>query len=70
MKIQSSKLQAPTEEPERKCRRCGCTWLKACWDSRLHGPCCWAGSDICSACLTKREFREFMAETPPMKEAA
>ncbi len=40
----------------RSCRRCGCTEDRACWDKRLKTPCAWAEQELCSACLTPREF--------------
>jgi hypothetical protein len=37
--------------PERVCRVCGCTDLRAC-----AGGCWWVGEDLCSACQPKGDL--------------
>jgi len=50
---------------ERACRRCGCTWSKACM-TKL-GPCSWVGRlNICSACLTKAEMTRWLMGIRPV----
>ena len=57
------RLDALCKEP--KCRRCGCTQNSACEDGRLMDSCCWAETDLCSACLSKVEFNRWMAGKKP-----
>ena len=40
-------------QPERACRRCGCTQGHAC--VTFEGTCGWAEEDLCTACLTPAE---------------
>jgi hypothetical protein len=44
---------------QRACRKCFCTEDHACWDKRLDCPCMWAGVDICTNCLSDKEFAQW-----------
>jgi len=55
------------EEPERKCRICGCTNAAACEDPNGMGPgvpapCHWIAEDLCSACEARAERLERLDE--------
>jgi hypothetical protein len=44
-----------------ECRRCGCTETRPCEDARAASACSWTHLvDVCSACLTKTEYRAFL----------
>jgi hypothetical protein len=43
-----------------QCRRCGCRQETPCQDKRLNGPCGWVSPGLCSACLTRLEFEEWL----------
>ncbi len=40
-------LPERSQQTERHCRVCGCTWFKAC-----PGGCSWVAADLCSACVS------------------
>jgi len=42
----------------RKCKKCGCTFLNGC-DVSEDGPCChWVKPDLCSACVAPKKARK------------
>lgn len=51
-----------------QCRRCGCREETPCHDKRLRGPCGWAAPGLCSACLNREEFEEFLQEVTEITE--
>ncbi|SRR6266704_2182697 len=61
--VQGARPAADRKQPqaERACRRCGCTESTPCTDARLMDACSWVELDLCSACLTKPEFKRFLA---------
>lgn len=61
-----------SRRPQRRCRRCGCTWTNACMTA--WGACSWVErEDLCSGCLTPRERKLWFAgarrvSTPTRRE--
>jgi hypothetical protein len=53
----------PVEEPEQRCRVCGCTEMTPCHTDS--GPCSWVEKDLCSAC----QAVESAPAATPVKQA-
>jgi hypothetical protein len=65
-------------EPDRKCRRCGCSQFAPCFVAGEMAMCSWAEQDLCSSCdkigqLAVDEHRDsfgaFLGETPDQQVA-